>query len=557
MGAAPNEASNPQPTSPARAAIDVAAVTRRDDFLLEFGAALGGQASVNPVDSVAGALEGLGDMTRPQILAIDTRDLGDVRAEVEAALARAPHLSVLVFVPEGTEKEAAASFKGSRIFAMLTLPVEVPKTAAVFEGAVAECRKRLGAIHSASAPSRSRATPAPETRHSAPVPEPLTPPPPTGGDDGAGRDLRPLIAGGVALAVVAAAAIWYLVGNHESAPPVEANSPAMVPSTAPADLPAMAADTSLLQGNVDDLLEKARLAMRERRYAEPTGDNALLYYRSALGAESDNGEAKDGLARVASVLAGRFDEALAANRHDEAATALRQLKNATHDDAYLSKFELRLTTAQVSKALADDDPDRAAALLRAVQIANSVPAAQLTRWNAEITRLREQSRKKQEAEQLARETAAGAQKEARTARAAAAAVAEQQAKVAGEQQALQEELKAEQAARAAQEAASAREAQAQADMSALRSRLKQKRYVAPEFPKDALAKNIGGVVAVAFTVDIEGATRDVRVESADPPEVFDRAAIAAVKRWRYEPPLLDGVPTEVPVRMAIRFAIPK
>src|SRR5688572_15414680 len=100
-GVARAESADAQPTAPARAAVDVAAVTRRDDFLLEFGAALGGQAAVNPVESVARALDALGDARRPQILAIDTRDLGDVRAEVDAALARAPHVSVLVFVPEG------------------------------------------------------------------------------------------------------------------------------------------------------------------------------------------------------------------------------------------------------------------------------------------------------------------------------------------------------------------------------------------------------------------------------------------------------------------------
>ena len=43
---------------------------------------------------------------------------------------------------------------------------------------------------------------------------------------------------------------------------------------------------SLIKGKVDDLLEKARLAMRERRYSEPAGDNALVYYRSAAAADA-------------------------------------------------------------------------------------------------------------------------------------------------------------------------------------------------------------------------------------------------------------------------------
>ena len=40
------------------------------------------------------------------------------------------------------------------------------------------------------------------------------------------------------------------------------------------------------------------------------------------------------------------------------------------------------------------------------------------------------------------------------------------------------------------------------------------------------------------------------------PALFDRAAIAAVKRWRYEPVIVDNVPQEVPARTSIRFALP-
>jgi len=49
----------------------------------------------------------------------------------------------------------------------------------------------------------------------------------------------------------------------------------------------------------------------------------------------------------------------------------------------------------------------------------------------------------------------------------------------------------------------------------------------------------------------------VRVESSEPPGVFDRAATGAVKRWRYEPATVDGVPTEAELRISIRFTLPK
>ena len=92
---------------------------------------------------------------------------------------------------------------------------------------------------------------------------------------------------------------------------------------------------------------------------------------------------------------------------------------------------------------------------------------------------------------------------------------------------------------------------------ALQSSLKRKRYVAPEYPMEALSKEVGGVVQIEFTVDKNGETRDIHVVNAEPAGVFDRAAIAAVKRWRYEPAIVDGAATEVPVRLNIRFAPPQ
>jgi len=41
-------------------------------------------------------------------------------------------------------------------------------------------------------------------------------------------------------------------------------------------------------------------------------------------------------------------------------------------------------------------------------------------------------------------------------------------------------------------------------------------------------------VTVEFGLTPEGHTRDIRVVESSPPEVFDAAAIAAVRTWRFE-----------------------
>ena len=126
--------------------------------------------------------------------------------------------------------------------------------------------------------------------------------------------------------------------------------------------------------------------MHERRFTEPAGDNALLYYRSAAAADASNGEARDGLQRVAGVLAGRFEEALNAGRFEEAAQTLANFKAAGPTDARVATFEQRLFAAEISKALADGNLDRAAALIRRAQAAGSTPAEQLAKWRADIGR---------------------------------------------------------------------------------------------------------------------------------------------------------------------------
>jgi protein TonB len=501
-----------QSTSPARAAVDVIAITTRDDFLLELGQALGGQASVTPVESVAQALEQLAQAKkRPQILAVDSRDSEDVRSAVDTLNTQAPQAAILIFAEGHDESDVAAKLKGSQVFAVLCVPVDIPKTSAVFEGAVTEVKSKQTAPRSAVV---LKPTIVVEAVASA-APEPIRPEPRDGGE---GKfNLR--AAGGVALAVLAAVTVWFLTRGGGTHPEAAAVKTIASPTPTAAEK-APAIETSVVKGKVDELLEKAREAMRERRYTEPSGDNALLYYRSAAYADSANGEALDGLNRVASVLIARFEEAMSANQHEEASLTLAQLKSAVPNDARLEELQTRLNKLHADAQRAEQE-------------------------EARQKRLAEQ--------QAAREAAAVEQKKLRETK-AAAAEAERQAQLAREKE-QQEKLKQEQAAKAAEAAKMpAKAASPQRSAGSLQRNLKRKRYVAPDYPQDLFAKGIGGVVTVAFTVNVKGEPTDVTVESSDPANVFDRAATDAVKRWRYEPLLIDGVPTEIPMRLAIRFA---
>jgi TonB family protein len=375
--------------------VDVTALTTRDDFLLELGEVLGGQASLRPVESIGAALEFLLNGKRGQVLVVDARDISDVRADIERAHAHAPHAVVLVFTAAETEKQTGAAVKGSNVFAVLPIPIDKRKTNAVLEGAMADALARK-----TNAPASPRNTSVSVEPFHAQVADSN---PRTGGGSPPKSKIALIVGAGVAAVAVAAGAFIFMGKSKPSvvptaSAPTSASTPA---STAPAataasDDSSLAAtpdvETSLVQGKVDELLERARLAMRERRYSEPVGDNALLYYRSAAAADPANGEAQDGLQRIASVLAARVDESMNGGRFDEASLALANLKAAAPNDARIPALEVRLMTAQVSKALAEGNLDRAAAFVRQAQSSPSISGDQISKWRTEITRRTEDTK---------------------------------------------------------------------------------------------------------------------------------------------------------------------
>jgi TonB family protein len=363
--------------------VDVTAITSRDDFLLDLGHALGGQAGVRPVDTLDAALEAMANPRRGHVLVIDARELANVRSAVEAVHTRVPRAVVLVFAEGAAEQQLGAALKGTRVFAVLPTAIDARKTQAVFEGALAEAlavkekARSEGQLPEPLAYGALRPQPAPAS-----LPESRDP-------SGKTR----LIAAAAAAAVVAAGGLWFFSrGTSETGTPA-APAPAAPSAQSAADhAAAPAATTSLVQGKVDELLEKARLAMHERRYTEPASDNALLYYRSALAVSAGNPEARDGLQRVAGVLATRFEEAMNGARLEEASTTLASFKSAAPADARLAGFEQRLHGSEVSKALADGNLDRAAALVRQAQQSGNLSAEQITRWGREISRRQEDAK---------------------------------------------------------------------------------------------------------------------------------------------------------------------
>jgi TonB family protein len=58
----------------------------------------------------------------------------------------------------------------------------------------------------------------------------------------------------------------------------------------------------------------------------------------------------------------------------------------------------------------------------------------------------------------------------------------------------------------------------------------------PIYPQNALARGVEGQVVVEFGLAIDGSVRDLHVINAQPADVFDQAAIQAMRSWKYASP---------------------
>lgn len=77
--------------------------------------------------------------------------------------------------------------------------------------------------------------------------------------------------------------------------------------------------------------------------------------------------------------------------------------------------------------------------------------------------------------------------------------------------------------------------------------------VAPEYPPIAVQARVQGVVILEAVVDLYGRVEDVRVLRSIP--LLDKAAITAVRQWRYSPLLLNGPPERFVLTVTVSFSL--
>ncbi len=268
--------------------------------------------------------------------------------------------------------------------------------------------------------------------------------------------------------------------------------------------------------SVDQLRTAAKAAQAEQRMYAPAGNNAMEYYLALRDKQPND-------AAVASALSDLMPYALIAT---EQTIARDDFADAQRLIALMEKTDKSAPALpRLKQAIVDAQSTLTQRQLKTEQDA----AAEKER----LAKLEEDRKKQQEAQQqtsqqqVATQQAAAQQAAAQQA-AAQQAAAQQTAQREAEQQRAAAQREAEQ--RAAQQAAAqkATEKPTSNDLRAIST-------PAPRYPTEALRAGQSGEVLVEFTVDIDGSVSSARVIRGNPPRVFDREAVAAVKRWRFQP----------------------
>ena len=78
--------------------------------------------------------------------------------------------------------------------------------------------------------------------------------------------------------------------------------------------------------------------------------------------------------------------------------------------------------------------------------------------------------------------------------------------------------------------------------------------VPPVYPPQALNMRVAGTVVMQATIAEDGSVRDLKVKSGHP--ALARAALEAVRHWRYDPFLMNGRPFQKELDISINFKLP-
>lgn len=257
--------------------------------------------------------------------------------------------------------------------------------------------------------------------------------------------------------------------------------------------------------DTQQLRDLASAALRDNRMYAPAGDNAMEYYLALRDKLPDDASIKSALTDLQPYTLIAAEQALSREDFTETQRLIALVEKVDPTAPALPRLKQGVTgSMQVAERRTVEEADKA-------------------KKDAE-TRAKQQVEQQRLAQQQAAEATAAQQ------------LAAKQETARKDSERLEAERQA--AARREAEQRSAAQAAAQqaaAPKPAAAPALRAVSTPAPRYPADALRSGTSGEVLVELTIGTDGSVTDARVLRATPARTFDREALNAVRRWKFEP----------------------
>jgi len=483
-------------------------VLTRDPALAE---TLKGLGSDHNIVTVAGESDLAGELVGEHmgVAIIDASAVASAVAELTEKLkSQFPDL-VLIVAGNGTDQTAlAAQITHGTVYRFLHKPVSDQRVRLFVDAAWRRHEEALsGGVPDATAPAAALAD------ERAPLPR------------------SRLFVGGAALIALLAAGDWLLVRKPASAPVANTVAP-------------NARDEQL-----ESLLTRADAALASGTLVAPAGYSAVDLYRQALHRNSGDPRAADGIENVMGRLLSAAEEELSAQHLDAAQKLTDQARAIQPDHLRVAFLSTRIGKARERSVLSQARQAASKGNIEAapggnIQAALAVPedTNEADKRSTPVAQGHEDQGQQQAVapDEPQAQAQAQTQPDDRSVTEAGSSLAGGEAQSA---QPVEHDMTAAQDdAKRATEVVSA-------------ATLQFAKYVPPSFPVSAQQRGVTGWVDVQLLVKTDGSVSDVIITGAEPVGVFEKAAVDAVKKWRYKPVERDGHAVDQRARLRMKFAL--
>lgn len=292
-----------------------------------------------------------------------------------------------------------------------------------------------------------------------------------------------------------------------------AAGPQAAQQAAPAPTPESVVAASVSAMTPDQLRDAANKAYNDNRLYAPAGNNAMEYFLALRDKVPGDAGASTALSDLLPMTVIATEQGIARDDLDDAKRLLALIGKADPNHPALGRLKASVASVE--------------AKLQQQAQTQQLTAEEEAKRREEQARKREEDQKKLQ-EQQKQQAAADLQRQQQ---AAADAEAERQRQAAAAEQQRQQQAATQQ--QSTPTAAPARPRPAPA------VELRAVSQPGPRYPANAQRAGATGTVQVEFTVGTDGGVSNARVVSADVPRQFqrdfEREALAAVKRWRFQP----------------------